>query len=285
MKIESKIEWTDYTINPWWGCAKVHTGCKNCYAEYLSETRYKNGVWGENAPRRAIKSAFLDLDKIQKKAAKQGVKFRVFIGSMMDIFEDSKPLLNPTETEKETGDLRNKLFNGITEGKYPNIVFLFLTKRPENIFGVVPHEWKGENCPPKNIWFGTSISNQETANLLIPKLLRYKPSNLFISLEPQVGEVSYRWATWHDYKDKSNGTPIIHNGEPHISFGQYDGIKGIGWVIQGGESGSKKRPFNLEWARSMRDQCKIAGIPYFFKQIDKIQEIPEDLMIREFPNF
>jgi len=57
----------------------------------------------------------------------------------------------------------------------------------------------------------------------------------------------------------------------------------VDWVIQGGESGGHKRPFQLEWARSMRDQCAKANVPYFFKQIDKIQPIPEDLMIRQFP--
>ena len=57
----------------------------------------------------------------------------------------------------------------------------------------------------------------------------------------------------------------------------------IDWVIQGGESGHGKRPFDIAWARAMRDQCKELGVPYFFKQIDKIQEIPEDLKIRQFP--
>ncbi len=67
----SKIEWTDHTVNLWWGCAKVHAGCKNCYAEFLSENRYKNGVWGEKAWRKRIKSAFRDLSRYQKKARKE----------------------------------------------------------------------------------------------------------------------------------------------------------------------------------------------------------------------
>ena len=77
MAENSKIELTDHTVNLWWGCAKVHTGCKNCYAEHLSDTRYKNNLWGEKQPRKLIKSAFKDLNKYQRQAAKQGVKVRI----------------------------------------------------------------------------------------------------------------------------------------------------------------------------------------------------------------
>lgn len=283
MAENSKIEWCDHTVNLWLGCSKVHTGCKNCYAEYFLDTRYKKNLWGEKQPRQRIKSAFNDLDKYQKIASSENKLLKIFCGSMMDIFEDSKPLINPTEDYECTADLRNHLFQRISQGWYKNLIFLFLTKRPENIAFNVPTSWITN--APKNVWFGTSISNQETADLFIPKLLQYKPNNLFLSLEPQVGEVSYRWAKWHDYKNKANGTPIIHEGKQCIEFDQYDGIKGISWIIQGGESGHNKRDFNIDWAYQMKDNCQEANIPYFFKQIDKIQAIPNDLQIREFPKF
>jgi protein gp37 len=252
MAENSKIEWTDHTVNLWWGCAKVHTGCKNCYAEHLSDTRYKKNLWGEKQPRQMIKSAFSDLSKYQKQAAKTGEKARVFMGSMMDIFEDSKPLLN--QDGKETNDLRQLLFDGITENQYPNLVFLFLTKRPENIIDMIPMDWVLNH--PSNVWFGTSISDQFTTGAMWHLQNATVPdANRFLSIEPQIAQVQL---------------PFTH---------------GIGWIIQGGESGSKKRPFNFDWAYSMRDQCKEAGIPYFFKQIDKVQPIPEDLQIRELPIF
>ena len=59
--------------------------------------------------------------------------------------------------------------------------------------------------------------------------------------------------------------------------------KEIDWIIQGGESGPNKRPFDILWAYSMKEQCEKQEIPYFFKQIDKIQEIPNTLKIRNFP--
>jgi len=249
---DSKIEWTDHTINPWWGCAKVHKGCTNCYAEYLSDKRYNNGLWGEKKKRRRIKSAFPTLNQIQRWAAEDERMTRVFIGSMMDIFEVSKELTNPVDDLHTTGDLRMHLFDQINEGLYPNVIFLFLTKRPENIVHMIPYAWI--NDTPKNVWYGTSISDQETVKWA-ESLRLVSNTNLFLSVEPQVGPIE------------------------HID------LDGIDWVIQGGESGSKKRPFNLEWAYWMKEQCKLQDTPYFFKQIDKVQQIPEDLLVDEFPEF
>lgn len=251
MAENSKIEWTDHTVNLWWGCSKVHTGCKNCYAEHLSDVRYKNALWGENNSRKRIKSAFPDLYKYQNKAQQLGVRQKVFIGSMMDIFEDSKPLENPIETIKTTGDLRDRLFSNIQDGVYENLIFLFLTKRPENIVKMLPIEWSHGK---ENVWFGTSVSNCETVKYA-DRLRQLKFQNLFLSVEPQIENIK-----WSDIE-----------------------LKGIDWLIQGGESGHKKRPFNIEWAYEMKSICDYYGVPYFFKQIDKIQVIPEDLMIREFP--
>jgi protein gp37 len=252
MAENSKIEWCDHTVNLWWGCSKVHTGCKNCYAEYFSDTRYKKNLWGEKQPRQRIKSAFNDLDKYQKQAESQNKLLKIFCGSMMDIFEDSKLLTNPTEEFETTSDLRFRLFHKIGKGEYNNLVFLFLTKRPENIALNAPTSWITN--APKNVWFGTSISNQETADKFTNILSCYKANNLFLSVEPQV-----------DFIELNNK------------------ISPFSWIIQGGESGHNKREFNIEWARSLRNECQDAKIPYFFKQIDKIKEIPTDLMIREFP--
>ena len=75
----------------------------------------------------------------------------------------------------------------------------------------------------------------------------------FLSIEPQLGKISL---------------PIDFK---------------IDWIIQGGESGHHKRPFDLSWAMTLRNECAALNIPYFFKQIDKVKEIPSDLLIREFP--
>lgn len=253
MAQNSKIEWTHHTANLWWGCTEIHEGCDNCYAKAFSH-RYDGGnsLWGADVPRRRIKSVWKDLDKYQRDAAKVNEFHRVFVGSMMDIFEKSMPLLNPIDHYKETDDLRQELFARICAEIYPNLIFLFLTKRPSNIAKYVPAGWLDK--PEPNVMYGTSVVSQSTFNTLVPQIAKIKGKK-FLSIEPQL-------------------SLIVLNRNM---------LDEIDWIIQGGESGHHKRPFDLYWARAMRNQCEEFGIPYFFKQIDKIQEIPDDLKIRQFP--
>jgi protein gp37 len=250
MAENSKIEWTHHTANLWWGCAEVHDGCDNCYAKALSH-RWGFDIWG-NSKRRMISSAFKDLDRYQRKAEEACEYHRVFIGSMMDIFEKSMPLLNPVRHYTETDDLRQELFSRIIAELYPNLFLLFLTKRPTNIPKYIPAGWMLK--PEPNIMYGISVSDQKTFDTLVPQLLNI-PGKHFISMEPQLGPISLKG----------------HN------------LDRLDWLIQGGESGPHKRPFDLRWAYSMRKQCEDRGIPYFFKQIDKVHPIPESLQIRQFP--
>lgn len=249
MAQNSKIEWTHHTANLWHGCTKVHEGCDNCYAETLAK-RWGNDIWGNDKPRKEIKSVWNDLLKYQKLAEKANEVHRVFVGSMMDIFEKPMMLQGERVYKLNTGEIREKFFEQITNGLYPNLMFLLLTKRPSNINKYIPESWK--QTPPENVMFGTSPVNQQTFDTLVRHLQEVNGKR-FLSVEPQL--------------DK-------------ITLGN---LVGIDWIIQGGESGHHKRPFNLEWARSMRDECQALGVPYFFKQIDKIQEIPTDLQVRMFP--
>lgn len=268
MAENSKISWTTHTLNCWSGCTKVHEGCTHCYAETLSK-RWGNDVWGNDKPRKEVKSAWNDLIKFQKKAEEANEIHRVFIGSMMDIFEKPMPLINSKgeKLDETTGDLRDHFFKNICNA--PNLLFLLLTKRPSNINKYIPEDWKLN--PPHNVMFGTSPVNQETANTLIPQLLKVNGKR-FLSIEPQLGYINITEAC---------KTSVIAKGFSYLEYEQ------IHWVINGGESGHNRRPFNLEWARSLRDQCKSANVPYFFKQIDKVIDkefgIPEDLQIQEFP--
>lgn len=255
MAENTKISWCDRTENAWIGCSKQHTGCKNCFAESMSNNRftgnlYNEIVWGENAKRYRVKGFFKNLNAAQRKAKIKGVKETVFVGSMMDIFEDSKPLLNPLGEFCTTDDLRQELFNRITIGAYKNLIFLFLTKRPRSIREMLPDEWY---YSWENVWFGTSISDQETTKYAYQLRNSLRFQNLFLSIEPQIGNIE----------------DIC--------------LDGISWVIQGGESGPKKRPFDISWAYKMKEICQFYGVPYFFKQIDKVQPIPKDLLIQEFP--
>ena len=254
MAQNSKIEWTHHTANLWHGCTKVHEGCDNWYAETLAK-RWGNDVWGNDKPRKIINSVFNELDKFQRIAKEANEMQRVFVGSMMDIFEKPMPLIDSKGievTNLNTGEIRDTFFKRISENRYPNLMFLLLTKRPSNINKYIPESWK--QTPPENVMFGTSPVNQTTYTTLVRQLLEVNGKK-FLSIEPQLDFISI----------------------------PSDLYKGIDWIIQGGESGHHKRPFNLDWAYSMKQDCKDLNIPFFFKQIDKIKEIPTDLQVRMFP--
>lgn len=242
----TKIGWCDHTANLWHGCTEVHAGCDHCYARILSQ-RWGRDIWGDNKPRMEIKSVWDDLAKYQRLAAAEGKIKTVFMGSMMDIFEKPMPVVDMKGNivyvdhgnlfPLNTGLLREEFFNDIDAGKYPNLLFLFLTKRPSNINKYIPEHWKLN--PPKNVMFGTSPVDQRTADRLIPQLLKVKGKH-FLSCEPLLGSIHLR-TEW---------------------------LKYIHWVICGGESGTKLsiRPMHIDWPMHLRHQCKDAGIPFFFKQ-------------------
>ena len=251
---KTKIEWTHHTANLWWGCTEVHAGCFNCYAKSWA-LRWGFKIWNNDQPRLIVKSVWQLLKKLQKEAERTNEMHQVFVGSMMDIFEKPMNLVdwdgNPVS--QTTGELRDQLFQNIDKGMYPNLMFLLLTKRPSNINKYIPDNWKIN--PPVNVMYGTSPVDQETAEKLINQLIEVN-GNKFLSVEPQLTDLTLM---------------------PWLEKQQ------ISWVIQGGESGKGRRPFEIQWANKLREECKKTDIPYFFKQIDKVQEIPEELMIRQLP--
>lgn len=263
----STIEWTRHTLNLWWGCMEVHAGCLYCYAKIWAE-RWGLKLWGKNSIRRKIKCSFSSVYMYQREAERAGEMHRVFLGSMMDIFEKPKGMFDEkgkvlVKDEDEfwnTGQLRDKFFNEVVPN-CPNLMFLLLTKRPSNINKYIPKSWK-EN-PPSNVMFGTSVVNQKTADDLIPQLFKVNGQR-FLSIEPQLDEIDL--------------TVKMKDSELRL-------IETVDWVINGGESGRIKRPFNTDWGRKLRDQCKKYRVPFFFKQVDKVKPIPDDLMVREFPTY
>lgn len=273
----SKIEWTTHTSNFWWGCFKVSDGCKNCYAETWAN-RWGKSIWGPPATtqREYKKAAWRDVPKWDKQARAAGVRHRVFVQSMADFFEDH-PLV--IQWRRDAMALMSQC---------TNLDFQVLTKRPENISQMMPLEW----CIkwPDHIWAGTSVENQQTADERIPHLLEVPARVRFLSMEPLLGPVNLdqyfgllpgnTWAECLCNEIDPADRPCITCESRH-ALGE---MSGINWIIVGGESGPNKRPIDLDWARSIRDQCQTAGVPFFMKQIDKVQPIPDDLMIREMPS-
>jgi protein gp37 len=225
------IEWTRHTFNPWVGCMKVSDGCKHCYAETLNK-RWGRVRWGAGAKRERTSEANWKQPLRWNAAAKKaGVRARVFCASMADVFDPEVPR-----------EWRGDLFALID--RTPWLDWQLLTKRPEHFNDMaVPHGW------PPNVWLGVSVENQEQADRRIPPLLLQRASVRFLSCEPLLGPVDFNaCAAWH----------------PGVN-GIY--LEGIAWVIVGGESGPGARPFDIAWARTIRDQCKASGVACFVKQL------------------
>jgi protein gp37 len=208
-------------------------------------------------------SVWNDIKKFQKEAEITGEIRRVFVGSMMDIFEKPMPVIDHkgTPLAYKTDLLRNRLFEEVIP-QCPNLLYLLLTKRPGNINRYIPDSWK--IGPPENVMFGTSPVDQATADRMIVELARVKGKR-FISVEPQLEPVDLLASV-------KDGSEVQGRLMDHLH-----------WVINGGESGTQRRTFNTDWARQLRDDCKASGVPFFFKQVDKVLPIPEDLRVRSFP--
>lgn len=266
------IQWTDATLNPWIGCTKVSPGCDNCYAEALMDHRYGRVQWGPHGERKRTKTWGEPL-KWQRQAdafeAEHGRRRRVFCASLADVFDNQVP----PEWRADLWELIRKC---------DRLDWQLLTKRPQNIKKMLPSDW-GNGWP--HVWLGTTAENQTEADRRIPDLLATPAAVRFVSYEPALSGIDFtRIAVPRAYGtflfDALRGAGGTHLGEP---FSSMLAGRRLDLVIAGGESGPRKRPVDLAWFRSARDQCKSAGVAYFQKQIDKVQPIPDDLQIREFP--
>lgn len=267
MGANSKIEWTDHTWNAWWGCVKVSPACTNCYAATLGG---RFGVeWGPRARRRFFGEAhWAEPRRWNRAAEKAGVRRRVFCASMADVFE-LLPAGHPDEETLE--EARGRLWRLIAETR--SLDWLLLTKRPENVLGLTPVDWRAGTWP-QNVWVGTTVEDQRRVDERIPHLLTIPAPVRFLSCEPLLGPVDLRrWLGEACCRPPwSDDTLHAHDCEP-----EKNGLApGVDWVICGGESGPGARPIHPDWARSLRDQCQKAGVPFFFKQWGDWQ--PRDCM-------
>lgn len=257
---DSKIEWTDHTANLWWGCEKVGEGCVNCYAANLAN-RWGKDLWGVEY-REAKKAVWNDLKKWESQAKSEGRFHRVFVGSMMDIFEKSKPMVDhqsnylfkEDHSDLTSRNLRDRFFIDVVP-ESPHLMFLLLTKRPSNINKYIPLFWTKKQ--PRNVMYGVTVANNSDAQVAARALSKVE-GKTFWSAEPLLEELNL--------EDVFN----IHKPD---------------WVICGGESGHSKRPFKKEWAVKLMNDCRAHGIPFFMKQIDKVEPVPEYLMVRELPDW
>ena len=212
MATQSSIEWTEATWNPLTGCTKVSPGCKNCYAERMSERlramgqpNYANGF------KLTLHEHMIETPLSWKKPQ------RIFVNSMSDLFQDGVP-----------EEFILSVFDTMRRAWWHQ--FQILTKRSERLLELDSLiKW------PSNVWMGVSVESQNYT-FRIDHLRKTEARKKFLSIEPLVGP-----------------TPNLN-------------LRGIHWVIVGGESGPGSRPMKKAWVLDIRDQCRRSKVPFFFKQ-------------------
>lgn len=265
----TKIEWAHHTFNPWEGCTKVGPGCDHCYAENRN-ARFAGGKsinWGPGAPRRRTSASnWNNPIRWNADAERLGVRYRVFCASLADVFDNEVP-----------DAWRTDLFRLIIET--PHLDWLLLTKRIGNAGKMLQSIAASFNAmldsndrykPLPNVWLGATVVNQQEADRDIPKLLDTPAAVRWLSMEPLLGPVdieNIQRAFWlYDEMGGANSR-IPLKGWPDERARSLKGLGGgIDWVVVGGESGPGARPMHPDWARSLRDQCVAAGVPFLFKQ-------------------
>lgn len=257
MSDRTSIEWTEATWNPLRGCSRVSEGCRHCYAEgiaarfsgpgrpYEGLARLVTRPDGKSEARWTGKVVLAPASVLQQ-PLRWGRPRLIFVNSMSDLFHEAVP-----------DDWIDQAFAVMVAATCHT--FQILTKRPERMRSYIsspetvdrvlmrareldPALWYLD-WPMRNVWLGTSIEDQPTADTRLPYLRRTPAAVRFVSAEPLLGQVDLFAAL---------GIPVHEAG--------------IHQIIVGGESGRDARAMHPAWARLLRDQCNAAGIAFFFKQ-------------------
>lgn len=261
----TSIEWTDVTWNPVTGCSKVSPGCAHCYAERLApkvfaaqmveEDVYSpdNSCYVTEQRRRVFTDVRWHKDRLDAPLHWRKPR-RVFVNSMSDLFHEDVP-----------DEFLHRVYHVMEHaGQH---TFQILTKRAARMrdyltwrYGPDEEHPRGR-IPSRHIWHGVSVENQHFADERIPLLVQAPSAVRFISCEPLLERVDLsEWLKVHeiDLPSGKHWTETMR-GAPDLD-----------WIIVGGESGPKSRPFDLAWARLLVAQCRAADVPLFVKQLGRV---------------
>ena len=296
MSDKSAIEWTDSSWNPIVGCSIFSPGCARCYAmrmaarlERINPTGHYAGTT-KSSKAGAVWTGKVALapDHILTQPLRWKKPRRIFVNSMGDLFHESIP---------------DKWIDRVfaVMALCPRYTFQVLTKRAERMqtflsdvsardrqieyvaeFGGVYQQCVDHELPLPNVWLGVSAERQREADERIPHLLNTPAAVRFVSCEPLLGPIDLKHLaaprvigvrSYDEYLDALLGERcsvdtgcMTKDDEPWLD-----------WVIVGGESGPGARPMYPDWARSLRDQCDAADVPFFFKQWGEYLPIGQSL--------
>jgi len=323
----TSIQWSEFTDNPFRArlagstltkggyasgvghyCEKISAGCKNCYS---SSMQPRFGLPEFHEQRRGGVEWFLDASKLAA-ALRHRKPAKIFWCDMTDMFGEWVPnewiaacfgvmAATPQHTHQVLTKRARRMrewFEWVADDARRRCDLAAKTVTDKLPLGYANDPW-----PLPNVWIGVSCENQRAADERIPELLACPSAVRWVSAEPLLGPIDFR--RWLEIDREAGNPRWIRSGfAPELD-----------WIIVGGESGHRARPFDLDWGRSIVAQCKAAGTPVFVKQLGSrprwdpdgekwwkgphtnadgsprfadshggdMAEWPDDLRIREFP--
>jgi protein gp37 len=326
---KTEIQWTDSSWNPTSGCDRISPGCDHCYAMTLAKRlkamgspRYQqDGDPKTSGPGFGVAVHPDALDWPLRKTK----PLKIFVNSMSDLFHKDVPDAFIAEVFAVMSLAHWHTFQLLTK-RHARMKSLLTSPAFRELYGYAYgqrgtdlgsgnrrwRDWFDTHCqepwPLPNVWLGVSAEDQHWANLRIPALLHTPAAVRFVSAEPLLGPIDlhasddglHHWLPDYGpvYDDpdepicQAHGISDCERRQPHA------GCSFLDWVIIGGESGPGARPMELDWARSMVEQCESSGVAPFVKQLGAIRgrelgsdshggnwdDWPADLRIRKFPD-
>lgn len=281
MAENTHIEWTDDTWNPITGCSVVSPGCTSCYAMKLAGTRLRHHlsragltveskagpVWNGHV---RFNEQWLDQPMRRKRPR------MIFVCAHGDLFHENVPdgwidrvfavmASSPQHTFQVLTKRSARLRRYLEGTNVRNRISAILGGFPP---GTEDYDYvDGMPWPLPNVWLGVSAEDQARADERIPDLLATPAAVRFLSAEPLLAPIDL---TALAVRDGVRLDALQRYVAKSLGDGHWDHrattAPGLDWVIVGGESGQGARPMHPDWARSLRDQCSSAGVPFFFKQ-------------------
>lgn len=329
------IAWTETTWNPLRGCSKVSLGCRNCYAETVAGRFSGRGQPYEGTV--DDRGRWNGVVKFVPERLGDPIRWtrprRVFVNSMSDVFHESVPFETIAAIFGVMAGARRHTFQVLT--KRPERAaefFQWLGEPGSSIYqtpwfkcttealAVLPEDVPRSRSyitdptgpwPLPNVWLGVSAEDQATWDARVPLLLQLPAAIRWVSVEPQIGPIDTRVGIEAAFCPSCGCDAVYssHDLRWHCFVGcgwtgaELPPSPLLGWVVVGGESGRRARPFRIGWARDIVADCHAAGVACFVKQLgsspvgndgarypginhpkgEDTDEWPPDIRVQEYP--